>query len=251
MKQSTFIIVGDDYKNFALQDDVFTISSFFEKVNQQKDWLSKDHNILMGQGISYQDREYLDSFLESRGVRNTHSLAPTASLSDTHKRSDENVLVSDPQRLGKLDYMFDLNLTDKVDRLSDHVTGKHVGAMLLMEAARQATIVALEYEYCKESEQKLSLILDRFNSKFDGYLFPLPATLHTTIEELKITDKTITVVVNTNVSQSGASIGDISLNVTLFNSEVLDKIEERKSQTAVQELLKIMTQSEEKELSIA
>lgn len=231
-----YIIVGDDYREFAEQENVFSLSDFYEKLLKDQCWPERQGTVLLGQGVSYHDREFIERTLKERQLNAYLPLPPVADLSDTHKRTQENVLISVPKKYSRFNYGFDFSLTDKADRLSDHVTGKHIGAMLLMEAARQATIAVLEDEYCRSSDSSFGLILDRFDSQFSGYLFPLPTSLNTTIEELRSSSKNITVVVKTTAIQCGAVIATISLDVTLCVSRVLSKIEGRKAQSAVKEL---------------
>lgn len=246
-----YIIVGDDYRGFSDEDKTFVLSDFYEKMLKNQGWPEPNAKVVLGQGVSYHDREFLSHTLKKRGVENFYPLPDVAPLEVTHKRSQENVLISKPEKFSQYRYRFDLSITDKVDRLSDHVTGKHVGAMLLMEASRQATIAVLEDEYCSTSEVNYGLILDRFDSQFNGYLFPLPCTLDTSIEELRSSSKNITVIVKTTVSQCGTVIANINLDVTLCITKVLDKIEARKAQGVVKDLEQSFAQSDAQQLNIA
>lgn len=248
MSTNNFIIVGDDYKSFAQQAGVFTVSAFYQLMLNDQSWPDSSAQIILGQGIGYNDRDFIASALAKRGVENFYPYASLASLQDTHKRSNENVMITEPRKLDRLAYEFDLTITDKVDRLSDHVTGKHVGAMLLMEAARQATIVVLEEAYSKHSGEKFSMVLDKFESKFEAYLFPLPTTLTTRIYEIKVSPKNICVIVTSVVTQGGNEIAIISLDVTLCVSQTLDKIEERKAQSAVRDFNQFFAIKYEKQL---
>ncbi len=236
MPENYYVIVGNDYARFADQPDVYTVSDFFENMTASRDWPGSDAIVVMGQGIGLRDREFIDSCLKKKDISCTYAIPTLATTEETHKHSEENILITSPQRLGAFNYRFDLAITDKLDRLSDHVTGRHVGAMLLMEAARQATIAALDLEYSKAGDQAYGLILDRFDSQFTGYLFPLRATLTTVIEEKETASKNISVAVKTTVSQCGADIAVLVLDVTLCGTSLLDKIEQRKSQMAVKQL---------------
>ncbi|NTS75307.1 hypothetical protein HR060_00390 [Catenovulum sp. SM1970] len=249
MEDFFYIIVGDDYEEFAKQNHVYTVSDFYKKVTEHTDWPHQHANIIIGQGINYHNRKFIEELLVERKIEHIQSIPPIAKLSDTHKCTEENVLITAPEKLGKLSYGFNLSITDKVDRLSDHVTNQHVGAMLLMEAARQATIVVLELEYCQNAS--FGLILDNFVSNFNEYLFPLPTSLQTTIIEKKVSSKNITVEVRTSITQTDTHIGTISLDVTLCDSKILGKIESRKSQGAVKALSEINENILEKELEIA
>lgn len=248
MSTSNYVIVGDDYKNFAQQAGVFTVSAFYQTMLDDQEWPEQDAQVIMGQGIGYNDRDFIASALNKRGVDNFFPIAPLANLQDTHKCTPENIMITAPRKRDRLCYEFDLTITDKVDRLSDHVTGKHVGAMLLMEAARQATIVVLEEAYCKAAAEKFSLVLDKFESKFEAYLFPLPTTLTTSIYEIKVSPKNICVIVTSVVKQGEAEIATISLDVTLCSASTLDKIEDRKSQAAVRDLHNFFATVNERQL---
>lgn len=251
MNSNYYIIVGDDYGYFADREQVFTVSDFYRKMLDNGQWPEPSADIIIGQGISYHDREFIDHATKRRHADRLWALPQIASLEDTHKRTEENVLISQPQNLGRHCYGFELSITDKADRLSDHVTGKHVGAMLLMEAARQATIAVIERDYSETSTEKFGLILDRFDCQFDGYLFPLPTSLTTTIEELKVTSKYITVTVRTCVTQADSKIATIQLDVTLCSSKVLEKIESRKAQTVVKRFYQSLEESQERQLDTA
>jgi hypothetical protein len=251
MNINYYIIVGDDYKKFSDQANVYTVSEFYKTMLESSAWPEPNACVIIGQGIGYHDREFIDMALKKRDIDNFHPLPSIASVKDTHKRAEENILITQPRKLARLNYGFDLTITDKVDRLSDHVTGQHVGAMLLVEAARQATIAVLEHEYCTKIEDKFSLILDRFDCKFDAYLFPLPASINTVIHEIKVSPKNICVIVTSTVKQCNSEIATISLDVTLCSSQLMEKIEARKSQSAVKDLCRSFTESPLQELNIA
>lgn len=250
MSERYYVVVGNDYKEFADQPDVFTVTQFYEHMQQRGDWPETDASIVIGQGIGMRDREFIHGCLKEKSIGRLHAIAPLASLDETHKHSEENVLITAPQKLGKGQYGFGLAITDKVDRLSDHVTGRHVGAMLLMEAARQATIAVLDHEYNEGAEQPFGLILDRFDSQFSGFLFPLPATLHTVIEEKRVASKNISVAVVTTVTQCGAEIGVLTLDVTLCGKPLLGKLEDKKAQSAIRQLRSVHAASAERQPSL-
>lgn len=249
MRDRYYVVVGNGYEKFADQPDVFTVTEFYENMEKCGEWPESDSSIVIGQGIGMRDREFIDDCLKERNIGRLYSIPPIASLDETHKHSEENVLITAPEKLGKLHYSFDLAITDKIDRLSDHVTGRHVGAMLLMEASRQATVAVLDHEYNSVAEQPYGLILERFDSQFSGYLFPLPATLRTVIEEKKVSAKSISVSVVTTVTQCGAEIGVLRLDVMLCGTPILGKIEEKKSQLAVKQLRSLHTVETERQLS--
>ncbi len=59
MSTSNYVIVGDDYKNFAQQAGVFTVSAFYQTMLDNQQWPEQDAQVIMGQGIGYNDRDLL------------------------------------------------------------------------------------------------------------------------------------------------------------------------------------------------
>lgn len=232
MNDTNLIIVGNDYSKFAALPDVYTLAGFLQKAIDTPGWPAAPAQAMLGQGLSGDDRAFLAEYLAQRQVRCSNADQVPASLQETHKHSVENVLITRPRKLGERRYACELVITDKIDRLSDHVTGRHVGAMLLMEAARQATIVAIERSVCVPRQEGYGLILKRFDANFGVYLFPLPATLVTEMHVRDESASNLAVSVVTTVSQGGSQIAELTLDLTLCPQPSLDKVESRLAQTA-------------------
>ncbi|MCY4045091.1 MAG: AfsA-related hotdog domain-containing protein [Cellvibrionales bacterium] len=230
MTGNTYIIIGNDYESFSDNVNILTSTEMFVRMNKQHDWPRKIDSIHFGQGVNTHDREILTKELLNRNVDvATQFESPPLEL--THKVSDENVLISAPEKLEDHHYRFDLIITDKVDRLSDHVTGKHVGAMLLMEAARQATIVALESNYPDES---YGLTVRHFDSSFSHFLFPLPSNLDVKIlEKESDNDKYFDVIVETYFYQGGINVSKVVLDLCLSKKQDLRLLEGKKANQSI------------------
>lgn len=251
MNNSHLIIVGNDYSNFASLADVYTMSEFLQKAVDCPEWPGSSTLAVLGQGLGRDDRAFLAEHLAQRQVRCANLDAALASLQETHKHSEENVLITCPRQLSERRYACELVITDKIDRLSDHVTGRHVGAMLLMEAARQATIVALDRSFCAPGQERYGLVLERFDSSFGSYLFPLPTSLTTEVQVRDSSANNIAVSVITTVSQSGSHIAVLTLDVTLCPQSFLDKVEARKSLAALRKLQEHVPAEQEQPLSVS
>ena len=230
------IVVGNDYAAFANNECVFTVSQLMYQVENPLNWSGEEH-VVIGQGIEESTRALLKVALQNRGVENIDDLDDLVPVDLTHKRSRKNVLISEPRRIAKGKYGFRLALDDGSDRLSDHVTGQHIGAMLLLEAARQATVVTLEYEYQTQAGPRYGFILERFNSTFSNYVFPLPTSIAVILREKgSPLDKIIAIELIISFTQAGEEVCEMLLDVKLFASASLEKVEARKARTIINTL---------------
>jgi len=237
----TYLVIGDDYEKITDKNISFSFTDFCQKILENPEFLASDTQVILGQGLSAIDREFLSTKIEKIGNVRLVNPISLATLSLTHKVSLDNILISSPKKTGNKEYTFDLIIGDKIDRLSDHVTGLHIGAMLIMEAGRQATIAILELTYCNEDNDSYGLILDRFDSQFSEYLFPLPTTLRTVVHQHSSPEeRNISTTVEVFVIQTDQQVGLIKLHVTLCSKKVLNKIEEKKSKIAINKLVKIV-----------
>ncbi|OUS01158.1 hypothetical protein A9Q81_09875 [Gammaproteobacteria bacterium 42_54_T18] len=237
MKQCNYIIVGDDYHMFSNGVSVVTATEFYEMLSQPNLHRLEGSTILLGQGISTNVRRNLLKHLDAHNVTDIVTSRVPAACDLTHKITEDNALISNPRVQSKLHHEYDLIINDKIDRLSDHVTGLHIGAMPLMEAVRQATICILELAYITD-KLKFGLVLNSYRSDFVGYLFPVGATLNVTINEVDMSSKTkFNVVVNTDVMQCGSKVAAIGLDVTLIIKSKLDDIEAKRAKRLLNKLL--------------
>ncbi|NRR33514.1 hypothetical protein HSX11_25390 [Oxalobacteraceae bacterium] len=234
MNTSFNIVVGDDYAHFANSNSgVLTASELLRQIDQPDRWSGADR-VVLGQGMAEATRAELVAALRARQVGLVEDLDTLAPLQLTHKHHRENVLITEPRNITALCYQFNLVLNEINDRLSDHVTGQHVGAMLLMEAARQAVVASLECEYSRHSAVPLGFVLERFNSRFDNYVFPLPTAMTVTIVERSgKQDKNVAASLTIVFQQAGLQVCEMLMDVTLFETQVLDKIESRKARKSV------------------
>ena len=233
MINNFYLVVGDDYAAFANNDHVMTVSELIRELDASDNW-SGEEQFVIGQGISNNTREMLKHALNANGISNVDHLNHLVETHMTHKKELENVLISEPCKINNNQYQFELMLNDKKDRLSDHVTNQHVGAMLLMEAARQAVIVSLEYEFPKEDGNKYGLILERFDSKFDSYVFPLPTQMIVRLEEqAEQSKKQKFIILTITFFQAGNKICKMQLDVKKYESSPLKKLESRRARQVV------------------
>lgn len=225
MSDKLYLVIGDDYAAFATDGNVVTVSELTKEIANCHPWRG-DEIIVFGQGISESARNELKLALESCNVSRIDEIDVLAPLHLTHKKDRDNILITRPRNIAPKRYQFDLALNDRLDRLSDHVTGQHVGAMLLMEAARQSVIATLECEYAS----RRGLILDHFNSQFFNYAFPVPTLLTVTLMEIgEKSENYISTVLTIEFQQAGKRICEMQLDVKLYEPALLEKVEARRA----------------------
>lgn len=233
-----FIVVGDDYAAFAKNTGVLTVSQLIQRLRDPARWRG-DERVVIGQGIDESIRALIHVTLQARHVHEVQDIDELALLELTHKRLRGHVLITAPRKVADREYRFSLALNDRSDRLSDHVTGQHVGAMLLLEAARQAMIVCLECEYVTDQNRNYGLILERYNSTYHHYAFPLPTSIDVTLRELRPhtpAERQIPTQLDIVFSQAGIRVCEMQLDVTLYEAALLAKVETMKARKLIETL---------------
>ena len=223
-----YLVVGNDYINFSDNEKVFTLSVFYEQLAKSKTWLSRGEQVLLGQGINCQDVAALRNVLKSRGCQLEGFSENPVATEITHKCSDDHLLIANLQKLDDQKYQFSVLVNDKCDRLCDHVTGCHVSGMIMMEAARQASIAALELSFGKSSDVNYSIMLDKFETDFYGFMFPISAllTVSASRDENSEVNK-FGVATNVTISQCDKLICTLKLSGKMLKKQLFKKLEGR------------------------
>jgi hypothetical protein len=239
MSGGFFLVVGDVYESFANNENVITATAFMRALQDQSRWFG-DERIMIGQGLGANELHQIRELLHCRAISNVTHCGDLVPLHLTHKRNTDHVLISSPKKIAPHRYEYGLALNDRKDRLCDHVTGQHIGAMQLMEAARQAMIATLEYEYVDGTGKRIGLILERFDSRFENYVFPLPASMSVNIVERKtVNDNHLSVTIVIRIIQAGQAMCQMELDLTLYDMSLLGKIEARRAKRAVATLMQM------------
>jgi A-factor biosynthesis hotdog domain len=234
MQNSVYLLVGDDYAAFAKRDGVLTPTQLDASLQQGQ---LQGVQVVLGQGLDMDGLPNLTAQLAEQGVAGVKAPGPRAGLELTHKQHLKHVLVSQPEQMGSSRYTSDLIVDDAMDRLSDHVTGQHMGAMLLVEAARQASIAAIE-QYCARADGKRwGLVLETMTCRFENYAFPVPTRLCVDIRDVEQSDSRRVLGIGVQFSQAQQSICRIDFDVTLYRSDLLTRLEDRRSAQAADEVM--------------
>jgi hypothetical protein len=220
------IVVGDIYQSFAKKEYVIKETDMSAQlINGSIEFDS----IILGQGLS-KSIDKLLALAKSQGVECLTQQLELATPRLTHKSKAENILISKPVNICDRQYKFQLIIGSDLDRLSDHVTGEHIGAMLLIEAARQGGIGVLELEFPETEEDAWGYILHKFDTEFSQYAFPIPTDIYISVEEDNVKNANQrSISLGVRFYQNTSCISEMTIGVQLLRKKLLKKIEHKKS----------------------
>ncbi len=234
------VIVGDGYAEFSKHPQVQTASQFLEQLRASpRSWAGA--RLCVGQGLSPTQLEELTREATSHNLLlELPTSEVRAPVSLTHKSNADYVLVTRPLRVAPCAYRGSILIDAQVDRLSDHVTGEHIGGMLLIEAARQFGIAAVEIEYDRTEDNRWGLMWSGLRVAFTNYAFPLPTEvlMHIHEDESKRRPNQVVVSVTLELTQAGQVIAEVGMDATLLNRPLLRKIEAKRSAQVIEGFLR-------------
>jgi hypothetical protein len=226
-----YCVVGDSFGAFAKNSGVLTVSRALELLRTSA---LEAVDLFLGLGLSETDRRALCA-------AGADPALARASLALTHKHFDEHVMIGPMEQAGSSVYVCSLVVNSSIDRLSDHVTGQHLGGMLLIEAARQAGTAVIELEYRQSSPRKLGVAWSALQVRFHAFAFPIPATLRTRVIEASVCGtEPPKLQLETTVEQAGNVVCTVAGDLTLFDAALLQKLEAVAGARAARKLDKLM-----------
>jgi hypothetical protein len=208
--------------------------------------------LFVGQGIDGEVRDELGAAAPGAGAT-LHAALDPASLAITHKAHRSCVLISEPERLAEGHYRAELILGGATDRLSDHVTGQHLGGMVVVEAARQLGIAAIELDYAKDGQMPYGIIWNYVSSRFLAYAFPIPTELSVKLwrDEARSRRNQVAVSLAFEVKQCDQLIAELSMETGLLDKATLRKIEAKRAAQTVDKLCRGVAELAEPALAAA
>lgn len=173
--EETLTVVGDRFEEFLALPGTVAASLLLELLRTGE---ARPLRITVGQGLTGEQLTELDGLVAAgRCVLATQRQVPQpVERAVTHKTYDKNVLIGDLEALGEGRYRAPLVLDERVEVLEDHLTGLHIPAVTLLEAARQ-TWTAVTERYLVGAEPSTRFVIGHVNSTFLNLVFPLPAHL--------------------------------------------------------------------------
>ncbi|KAB8030723.1 AfsA-related hotdog domain-containing protein [Fluviispira multicolorata] len=221
-------IVGDNFNEFSQSNYVITLSKFIHYI---KDINKKSNNNLyyLGQGLSKSEKEIIIKYSVDYQFPVYLPENRLASESkDTHKTKKENILITCPQKIHNDLYQSHLIIDDSCAEMSDHVTGRHIQGMVLIEAARQM-MLAISEKFILDYNNKGNFycIWSNIVTKFNHFLFPIDVIIKHYITQIeRHNNGTIKLKSITKFIQNNKVCSDIEIEYKLFNKYIMKKIEE-------------------------
>lgn len=246
MKGKYVLIVGDKFAPFAAGKDVMTLTQLKECLDAPNAPIPiQGHTTLIpGQGLGDRDVEQLLE-LAARSPRRDHfdfhqwyNLPKRVESSRSHKRQPENTLISEPRRLAEDLFEMHLLIDENCELMSDHQTGQHVQGMLLIEAARQASLAVTETFFLAQNGSRYSFVFNGMSVSYNQFAFPLPARLRYSIREKDVSKpKRQTFVNDIMIEQCGTETASFSMSFAVFEAGRIGNRENNLANRAVSEYL--------------
>jgi hypothetical protein len=161
------VVAGDRFTEFLANRGTAPVSRVLAGLRSGE--LAPDAALIPGQGLSGDELRELAALTGVAG-------AVPADRALTHKHVAENVLIGAPVRVDGERWSAPLLLDERVEVLADHLTGQHIPAVTLLEAARQTWTVVTE-RLLGEDAGETRFVIRSIRSTFHRLVFPLPATL--------------------------------------------------------------------------
>lgn len=186
------LVVGDRLKSFSSQKTVMAISELENLIEAQASGHGEEKYVVtIGQGVHERHLQRINEKLLSLNLseRFAIKLPSTFKRSNralTHKHKSKNITISEPVRIDASNYECALMLDERLAEMSDHLTGKHIQGMVLIEAARQTVIAVSKKYFISENHQsKISFVTNNTNAVFHAFVFPLPVLIRYEIIKIK------------------------------------------------------------------
>ena len=223
MDDYALIVVGDLYRDFASAPGVITMSELREGKA-----LPPNTTLVAGQGLSQRDRHFLSCIHDPVLLKNLET------TKRTHKATQDNVLITELERVSEGTYECMLAIGDSLDRLADHISGLHINGMLLIEASRQACIAAIECEHPVSANAGWGLNWSRLDVKFLNYAYPGPVSILVAVRTDRSRTHQPLFHQHITFSQSGKAVSEIDFTVTLVENHKLKRLESRASKSTIE-----------------
>lgn len=183
-----YSVVSDVFKNSADNQKVLVISDVFSRI---KDNLLDNCELILEQGISEDQANSLKNLVNNTSrnilVNSYFDQYVRCSGKLTHKHKAFNTLISEPLASINTDKFESVLLIDeRCAELNDHVTGKHIQLMVLIEAARQMVNAVTEKFFSGISIAPMSYLANHLEVQCNEFIYPFFTKMIYRVLESKI-----------------------------------------------------------------
>lgn len=223
-----FIVIADRFAQFADGRQVLTVSDAVRLATSTPNGISTGAwTIRLGQGIEASDVEVLtalgggDDNPALRLADSEPPLPPPVSAIVVHKTSPENVLLAGLKAESGSSCSADLRIHRDNELILDHPPGRHVPGMVIIEAMRQICTAQFEISYRPDRpDHDYVGVWQRLDLTFDGFLFPLRATVRFKITEADLGQKSrLRFRATTSIRQNGRAVASAVIDYSMVERE--------------------------------
>jgi A-factor biosynthesis hotdog protein len=239
------VVVADRFASFARGDQVLTMSDLLALIGSGGPEVEGCHWVVhLGQGIDGTDRDILEAACEKSEA--TVRLADPAAArqqaerpSTVHKDRPENVLLAGVHSPSATHCQAELRIHRDNELILDHHTGEHVQGIVIIEAMRQICIAQFETAVRPGlGPTAYAGVWKRIDLSFEDFLFPLPATVESLIEESDLSRETnLKFRATTAVRQQGRGVATAVIEYSMIGQGRIDTLERRKADQATRAYL--------------
>lgn len=234
------VVVADRFHRFARGDRVLTVSGLLALLTAPGPDVAGCHWVVHpGQGVDSTDCD----LLETAGEKSETAvcLADAATFRQepeppavVHKERPENVLLAGVRSPTAQLCVADLRIHRDNELILDHHTGEHVQGIVIVEAMRQICIAQFETAVRPGlGGIAYAGVWKRIDLSFQDFLFPLPATVESLIEESDLGREThLKFRATTAVRQDGRTVATAGIEYSMIGQSRIDALERRKADQA-------------------
>lgn len=233
MVDDSFVVVGDRFQDFLDNQRTISVTALLSRLRAGA--VSSDLTIVVGQGISADQLATLNQLACNKdNPISVYGDVPAHVEPDlTHKREFRNIMIGTPKRAAKTSFVADLVIDDDNEVLEDHLTGQHIPAIALVEAARQTWTAVTERFLLTEGTRPVRFVIATMRCAFHRFVFPLPATMH--YELLGHRQDAVEQVFDclVTVRQSNAVAAEVETSYRVISAAISEKQESMAARQAV------------------
>lgn len=241
-KQSTdLLVVGDKFHDFALGNDIVTLSQLDLMTKIPSKVLARNNSLVVGQGVrkdtvnnilknyheynqqvSNVDLQILLEDQHSQGINNY-----------THKKEEHNILIGKTTKVEENIYTLPLIIDERCELMGDHQSGKHLQGMLLVEAFRQTFIAVTEEFYPFLGDIKKYFVINSLNTQFHNFIFPIAANIVYKVNDIDINERREKVSSRIEAWQNDILCASMEANFTVYPFDIISEKESELAEKAI------------------
>lgn len=225
------LVVGDKFVEFTAGKDVLTLSQLRGLMQLSTDLIPGRLVLVPGQGLGDEDIDAILDLAESMPHRERFDLSHWRRTSRravralSHKHHQRNTMISEPRQTAADQFELDVLIDDDCELMGDHQTGQHLQGMLLVEAARQASLAVSEAFFLPKNDDAFYFVFDALQADFKRFIFPLELKMRCVIREKDLEAANRRFVLDFFLKQAGQDVASVMVSFTIVKNRSIGRIE--------------------------